>query len=234
MGLFYPTVSQNLLPYGCGLGCFHSPRVDSQRFKVRTGNPLASLPHATPQPRIAMQDSQHPLDDEHFCSDQAGRDFSVPSVDDEVPGTGVAVPGQANRSGSLVSKLAGCVTTSDLTPLSSLLSRHRRGPATYGTRMGHAMLPAVGVRTGMLGTSTALSKSGERGDTRGWKRALVPIPRQPSMRTGSLFPISGADLSPQSVDHRSPQQTTEQPPCSLHGKKSLAACMAKQLQLVAC
>jgi hypothetical protein len=163
IGHFYPTVSQNLLPYGCELGCFQSPRVDSQRFKVRTGNPLASLPHATPQPRIAVHDSQHPLDGEHFCSDQAGRDFSVPSVDEEVPGTGVAALGEANRSGSLISKLAGCVTTSDLTPLSSLLSRHRRGSATYGTRVGHAMLPAVGVRTGMLGTSTALSNSGETG-----------------------------------------------------------------------
>jgi hypothetical protein len=132
MGHFYPTVSQNLLPYGCELGCFQSPRVDSQRFKVRTGNPLASLPHATPQPRIAVHDSQHPLDGEHFCSDQARGDFSVPSVDDEIPGTGVAAPGEANRSGSLISKLAGCVTTSDLTPLSSLLSRHRRGSATYG------------------------------------------------------------------------------------------------------
>jgi hypothetical protein len=163
IGHFYPTVSQNLLPYGCELGCFQSPRVDSQRFKVRTGNPLASPPHATPQPRIAVHDSQHPLDGEHFCSDQAGRDFSVPSVDEEVPGTGVTALGEANRSGSLISKLAGCVTTSDLTPLSSLLSRHRRGSATYGTRVGHAMLPAVGVRTGMLGTSTALSNSGETG-----------------------------------------------------------------------
>ncbi len=125
---------------------------------------------------------------------------------------------------------AGCVTTSDLTPLPSLLSRYQSGTVDnprYSDRPCHIlMLPAVVVRVGMLRRRIL-----DCGSRRGWKG------------TGSgSDPTPASTLAGTLCSHIQCRSKATDPPTdhlavslhSLQDKKSLGSLHGKQLQLVAC
>jgi hypothetical protein len=164
------------------------------RYVLKT--PLVSPPPChTRSLSMSMQDSLHPWMTNP--SDPEGA-FRYPALMMESPWDKVSLFCQPSQLRcSFVSMLAACVTTSDLTPLPSLLSRHQSVTVDnprYSDRPCHIMiLPAVVVRVGMLRRRVL-----DCGSRRGWKgTGSGSDPTPASTLAGTLFPISGADLRPQ-------------------------------------
>jgi hypothetical protein len=162
-------------------------------FKVRIGNPLAVHPPCPPQPRYAMHTATTPGERTFFApvsTFHAGRDFSVSSLNDEIPRQSPYGQGPVPTAQPIdvwVPYRSSRVVSRHLTSLHFLRCCPDIGEAltTHAALRDHAILPAVGES---IGTLTVRDDSGVERASKAVNE-LVSIPRRPSsMLGGPSFP----------------------------------------------